>query len=156
MEGSKVSGQREARTDILVKTDNSSERTARYVRILSPPKRRPRYSGIVTIWTCTHFMGSHGQSEHNSSSLGRIQRELGVTSPISSQPGQPRTELKQPCTVLNCNYTPINYLCRLSLNDSCVRVCVHVYGVNTLLRNFQGVCWYRRVPAEPALTSRQA
>lgn len=69
---------------------------------------------------------------------------------------QPRTELKQPCTVLNCNYTPINNLCRLSLNDSCVRVCVRVYGVNTLLRNFQGVCWYRRVPAEPTLTSRQA
>lgn len=39
----------ECPTEILVKTDSSSERTARYVLILSPPKRRPRYSGMVTI-----------------------------------------------------------------------------------------------------------
>lgn len=49
------SSQRECRTDIFVKTESSSERTARYVLILSPPKRRPRYSGIVTIWTHTLF-----------------------------------------------------------------------------------------------------
>lgn len=46
-------------TDILVKTDSSSERTARYVLILSPPKRRPRYSGIVTIWTHAHYSITH-------------------------------------------------------------------------------------------------
>lgn len=47
-------------TDILVKMDNISERTAKYVLILSPPKRRPRYSGIVTIWT--HISGN---TEHD-------------------------------------------------------------------------------------------
>lgn len=43
-------------TEILVNTDSSRLRADKYMRIRSPPNRRPRYSGIVTI--CERETGS--------------------------------------------------------------------------------------------------
>lgn len=102
----------ECRTDIFVKTDNSSERTARYVLILSPPKRRPRYSGIVTIWPHTF------QHQHTVAAQSRQTKEAQGGFRSSVWPDK-----------LAAGDYIFTHLC------SCVCVC----GVNTLLMNFQGV-----------------
>lgn len=59
-------------TEILVNTDSNKLRTDKYVRILSPPNLRPKYSGIVTI--CVRERGS-GEGMPRSKQINRQMRE---------------------------------------------------------------------------------